>query len=91
MINYLFSIIFIIIMYIMIGEVFKQQHRDNGWINSSIQMTVSEGWAVVVVTASIPVLRWFVLLLLIAAAFKTPDEIREIFNIAKETDDENTD
>lgn len=85
MINYLSSIIFIIIIYFIIGEVFKDRWTYNGWMNAPAKkLTQSESWVLIFIIAAFPFLRWFVILTMVAAAFYTPEELKEKLNIRED-------
>ena len=78
MISYIFSIITYIFIYTIIMLLFKEQFILGGWIdpNNIINDPVT-AWAIVIITAAIPVVRTLVAIMFLISAKYSYTEVKE--------------
>ena len=78
MISYIFSIITYIFIYTIIMLLFKEQFILGGWIdpNNMINDPVT-AWAIVIITAAIPVVRTLVAIMFLISAKYSYTEVQE--------------
>lgn len=78
MISYIFSIITYIFIYTIIMLLFKEQFILGGWIdpNNIINDPVT-AWAIVIITAAIPVVRTLVAIMFLISAKYSYTEVQE--------------